>query len=135
MLSQYGPDLLVMCKNSIRLSEQVVRNWLGKYMFAQETGGRRKAARIAKWLASHTTFKSHGRHLSRDELERKGLNIVHLEKDQGAQDVFLSVFHATAHTFNATDSVKIIENHNGKAFIKRAGVQLVPVPAPRAPIP
>ncbi len=32
---------------------------------------------------------------------------------------FLSVFHAATITFNDTVAVKIIENQNGKIFIKR----------------
>jgi len=28
------------------------------------------------------------------------------------------VFHATTHTFSSTPAMKIIENQNGKAFIK-----------------
>ena len=42
----------------------------------------------------------------------------HLEEDQQLQDLVLSVFHASTHTFNGTAAVKIIENHIGKAFIK-----------------
>ncbi len=61
------------------------------------------------------------------------MNIVPLEKDQTLQDLVLSVFHATTHTFNATGAVKILENHLGKAFIKQAQTQtmLVPVHGPR----
>jgi hypothetical protein len=51
-------------------------------------------------------------------LEAHQLNIAHLEDDQVVQDLILSVFHATTHTFSGTPAVKIIENHLGKAFIK-----------------
>ncbi|GAH21951.1 unnamed protein product, partial [marine sediment metagenome] len=57
-----------------------------------------------------------------------GLKIEDLEKDKKLQDLILSVFHSTTHTFEGTSAVKIIENHLGKAFIKK--LQTIPVPIP-----
>jgi len=54
-----------------------------------------------------------------------GLIIENLEDDQEFQDLILSVFHATTHTFNGTNAVKIIENHMGKAFIKQQKMVLI----------
>lgn len=142
MLSQFGPDLLVQCENASRLSPSLVAGWLRNYMFKNDPKKSRKATQIARWLASHRNFKTHGRHIPRSELEAKGLKIEHLESNQQSQDLFLSVFHATTHTFNSP-AVKIIENHLGKAFIKmqplvpvvmRAPVQAIPPPA-STPIP
>jgi len=132
MLNQYGPDLLVSCENAGALSKKLVRGWLEQWMFKGDRDGKTKARRIADWLSNHGYFKSHGRHIPREELEQKKLKIVPLEKDQHLQDLVLSVFHATTHTFNATGAVKILENHLGKAFIKQAQTQamLVPVSGP-----
>lgn len=118
MLSQYGPDLLVQCENQSALSESLVESWLAAYMFRKRRDRAAKAREIAKWLSSHLNFLSHGRHISRPELEEKGLVIEHLEKSQKQQDLFLSIFHATMHTFAGTGAVKIIENSIGSAFIK-----------------
>ena len=128
MLSQYGPDLLVQCENASALSKELVQGWLESYMFKGKPGGKKKASSIAKWLSSHGRLKSHSRHISRNELERRGLRVEHLEADQTAQDLFLSVLHATTHTFNGTSAVKIIENHRGSAFIKQAAPMLVQIP-------
>lgn len=49
----------------------------------------------------------------------KRLIIEDLESDQTFQDLVLSVFHATTHTFSGTPTVKIIENQLGKAFVKQ----------------
>jgi hypothetical protein len=131
MLEQYGPDLLVVCQHALKLSEKLVRDWLARYMFQGERDPRTKARGIAKWLANHRHWRTHGRHIPRDVLAEKGLKIEPLENDQTAQDLFLSVFHATTHTFSATPAVKIIENHLGKAFIKQ--FQMVPVLPPQDP--
>ena len=70
-------------------------------------------------VADHQEFKSHGRHINRDKAKEMGLVIEDLEDDQEFQDLVLSVFHATTHTFNGTNAVKIIENHMGTAFVKQ----------------
>ena len=131
MLAQYGPDLLVQCENASRMSFELVQNWLETHMFKGRRDRKRRAGRIAEWLSDHGHFKSHGRHIPRSELERKGLEVYYLETDQKEQDLFLSVFHAATHTFNGTPAVKIIENHMGKAFIKQAQIFQVPGPPVR----
>ncbi|MEY2509735.1 MAG: hypothetical protein QOE26_498 [Verrucomicrobiota bacterium] len=118
MLSQYGPDFLVKCQHACTMSKNLVQGWLENYMFKADPKATEKSKEIADWLAKHRHFKSHGRHIPRTELENKGLVIEHLEKDQTLQDLVLSVFHATNHTFNGTSAVKIIENHEGHAFVK-----------------
>ena len=120
MLGQYGPHVIQMCQNVLDLSKEVVKNWLSSYMFKKQDA--QKANEIAEWLANHQTFKSHGRHISRDLAEEKGLVIEHLESDQNVQDLVLAVFHATTHTFSMTPCVKILENHRGRSFIKHVQV-------------
>lgn len=127
MLSQYGPDLLVQCRNACDLSKELVEGWLLAYMFRAipDADARRCARGIAEWLSNHSNFRSHGRHIPRNECEARGLAIDHLEADQTFQDLVLSVFHATTHTFGNTEAVKIIENHLCRAFIKQQSAPLV----------
>jgi len=115
MLTQYGPDLLAVCEASLSLSRDLVHTWLRTYMLRNDHD---QAKRIAEWLADHKIFKSHRKHISRDELKSRGLIIKDLEVDDRLQDLVLSVYHATTHTFSGTGAVKIVENHIGKAFIK-----------------
>lgn len=129
MLNQYGPDLLVTCKNATKLGQHLVTSWLRDYQFG---GDQEKASAVAEWLSKHDNFLSHGRPIPRDELEKRGLKIKHLEDDQIFQDTVLSIFHATTLTFTETGVAKIIENHLGKAFIQQINqVQLaLPVQGP-----
>ena len=133
MLSQYGPALLKQCENALALSEELVSEWLARWMFTGRPDAEQTARSIASQLRDHASFKSHGRHITRERAEGMGLNILPLEADQQFQDLALSVFHATTHTFAATRCVKIIENHMGKAFVKLQQVIEVPVMAPQAP--
>lgn len=125
MLNQYGPDLLVECENVLNLSSELVENWLKSYMFKELLDRDDRAHRIASWLSNHSKFKTHGRHIPRHDLLSKGLIIKSLEDDQYEQDLFLSIFHATTHTFIGTSTAKILENHLGKAYIKRRLIQIV----------
>jgi hypothetical protein len=118
ILGQYGPDLLNQCEAFSVLASSMVQRWLQEYMFRGLADAESKAKAIAEWLADRENFRSHSKHISRWEAEGRGLRIKHLEADQKAQDLFLSVFHATTHTFNGTPAAKIIENQLGKAFIK-----------------
>ena len=119
ILNQYGPSLLIECQNALDLSKKLVSQWLEANMFAGKPNSKQIAADISKKLAQHKELKSHGRHINRDKAKEMGLIIEDLEKDQTLQDLVLSVFHATTHTFDGTPAVKIIENHNGKAFVKQ----------------
>lgn len=137
ILSQYGPALLVQCDNALKLSQELVSEWLEKYMFAGRSDANDISMKIAADLANHKDFKSHARHINREKAKKMGLIIEDLERDQVFQDNILSIFHATTHTFNGTNAVKIIENHNGKAFIKQQHMVVVqqrpPSPPPTQP--
>ncbi len=119
IVRSYGPSLLVECENSIRLSNELVENWLKKYMFKDDNESDEKAREISRYLSDHKNFLSHDRHIGIEEAKSLGLKISNLEDDQTFQDLILSVFHATTHTFGGTGAVKIIENHKGVAFINQ----------------
>jgi ATP-dependent protease ClpP protease subunit len=134
ILGQYGPALLIQCQNALKLSKQLVSDWLTGYMF----NGKNKdtAEKIADYLSNHKNFQTHSRHIDRDLAKKIGLIVDDLESDQDLQDRFLSAFHAMTHTLSATGAVKIIENHLGKAFVKTQQTvvfQGAPPPSPARP--
>lgn len=133
MLSQYGPDLLVRCETALAMSRELVKTWLQNYMFRGKSDASKRAEAIAKWFADHKGFRSHSRHISRSDLEEKGLVVVRLENDEALQDLGLSVFHGTTHTFAGTPATKIVENHIGRAFVKMTSMQTLAKP-PRLPV-
>ena len=119
MLGQFGPDLIVQCESALAMSRELVEQWLASYMFANSGNAGEQAKKVSRWLAGRDNFKSHARHIPRDEVEKWGFLVTRLEDDQTLQDLVLSVFHATTHTFTGTQCVKIVENHLGRAFIKQ----------------
>ena len=127
MLQQYGPDLLVEADNASELSAFVVRDWLSRYMFSSLSTRerRRKAGKVADYLANHSTHLTHSRGIFRSDLEAldPALKVVALEHDQTLQDLVLTIYHAATHTFSHTHYAKIIENHLGQGYISRAPVE------------
>jgi len=133
ILTQYGPSLLIQCDNALTLAQELISEWLEKYMFLGHPAASEMAKQVANKLADHGEFKSHYRHISREKAEKIGLAIDHLEIDQALQDLVLSVFHATMHTFAGTNAAKIVENHLGKAWIRGEQPVLVKAPPPAPP--
>lgn len=131
MLQQYGPALLVQCENAIRLAQKLVATWLKRYMFSAHP---RKATRVARFLADHRRHLTHGRPLNFEVLRELDMRVSLLETDQHLQDKVLTVYHATMHTFAATPATKIVENQNGKAFIKMAQLGVTMPPGAQPPL-
>lgn len=129
ILPQYGPALLQTSRNALDLAEQLVTEWLTAWMFKGRADGAKQAAAIAKWLADHKEFKSHGRPVHREMAQKMGLVVDRLEDDQTFQDRVLSVFHITMHVFAGMPGVaKIVQNHLGNAFVKH---QIMPMQIPQ----
>lgn len=142
MLGQYGPALLVQCRDALDLSRELVEEWLTQFMFSGKASAKKDARKVASALSDHKFYKSHARHIDRDKarnLGGVGLVVDDLESDQTLQDLALSIYHACSHTFSSTQAAKLMENQNGRAFIKIAVqvpiIQQVRRPAPGAPPP
>ena len=112
----------------------MVAGWLKRYMHACD---HKAAEQIADWFADYEAFRSHGRRVGRENARSVNVKIVDLEDNPDFQDAVLSVHHATMHTFAATPTAKIIENHHGRAWIHRdsAGFPMpIAVPVPAVPV-
>lgn len=126
IISKYHPTLLGGCKQAIDWSRKMVNGWLLKNMCKEEKDGKsseQQVRTIIDIFADHTKQKSHGRHISREECKNAGLNITNLEDNQDLQDAVLTTHHAFMHTFSNSTAVKIIENHNGIAYIENSTPQ------------
>ncbi len=121
ILRTYAPGLLTQCEDSQRLASGMVAGWLERYMLSREANAKEKSKKIADWFADYESFNSHGRRVGRDQVRSIGVKVVNLEDDPQLQDAALSVHHAAIHTFAGTSAQKIIENHHGRAWVRRGG--------------
>lgn len=118
IIAKYSPTLIGECEKAIAWSNEMTEEWLRTGMFQRSPLTDEEMARLLQELGDHALTKSHDRHLSLERCREIGLQVVSLESDQRLQDAVLSLHHAYMLTFSATPAFKIIENHQGTAFIK-----------------
>lgn len=119
IIAKYNPTMIGECQKAISWSEEMVKEWLLSGMLQGEKEADAKADNIIKELGDHALTKSHARHLSASRCAEIGLKIENMEDHQELQDAILTVHHACILTLDATPALKIIENHNGKAYVQR----------------
>ena len=118
IIAKYNPTLIGECEKAIDWSNQMVKEWLLSGMLTGVDNAEDKANIIIEELGNHSLNKSHARHLSAEKCNAIGLKITKLEDDPKIQDAVLAIHHACIHRLTSTNAFKIIENHNGKAFIQ-----------------
>ncbi len=123
IIGQYRPTFLGQCEKAIEWSNKFVQDQLEEIMFAGEPDAKKKAKAIAKSLSDPQLNKTHGRHLHMEECEDIGLCVDRIEDDNDLQDLILTVHHCFMHSLMNTDAYKMIENHNGVAFVKHQSLQ------------
>lgn len=119
ILGQYRPTFLGQCQHAIDLSSTFVREQLEKVMFAGDPKRKAKSKKIADGLSDYDKNKAHDRHIHMAECKKLGLKIERLEDDPDLQDVVLTVHHCYMNALMNSQAFKIIENHNGVAFVKQ----------------
>ncbi|MCB0707439.1 MAG: hypothetical protein KDC34_19115 [Saprospiraceae bacterium] len=115
IIGKYHPTFIGSCKNAIKWSETLAKDWLLDNMLENDPD---KLQAIMKEFGDHKTSRSHARHISLQKCKDLGLAIIEMEDDGDLQDLVLSTHHSYMHTFGSTTAVKIVENQNGVAFIE-----------------
>jgi hypothetical protein len=119
LFSKYGPTLLGEARKVISWSNTMVAEWLRTGMFSDDTSTAAvKADKVIAGLGDHALTLSHARHISIKMAADLDIKVAPLEKDSALQEAVLSVHHACIQTFTATPAIKIIENHNGIAYVE-----------------
>lgn len=125
IIAQYSPTLIGECQKAIIWSTTKVREWLKTGMFKDDGDRDAKANKIVDELGSHSLTLSHERHISKQDALGLDLKVSALEDDPTLQDLVLSVHHASILTLTNTEAIKIIENHDGVAFIHVAPTRIL----------
>jgi hypothetical protein len=122
IIGQYRPTFLSQCDNSIKWSNDFVRQQLASVMFNGDPLSKSKSAGIVKQLSSYSKYRTHDRHIHYDECLSMGLKVLAMESDHNLQDLVLSIHHCYMHAFMNTPACKVIENQLGVALFKHAQV-------------
>lgn len=126
ILGRYPPSFVLQCDNAVDWAIQFVENALATNMFAADADSQVKAARVARDLSSSSQHKAHSKHLHYDQCRQMGLNIELLEDEPEFQELVLTVHHCYVQTGTNTQALKIVENHEGRAFVRNAPRPVAP---------
>lgn len=118
IIGKYNPTLIGECQKAITWAQTIVKDWLMTGMFSRSPNKEEKADRVVEELGDHVLTLSHARHIEFDKAKEIGLKVTPLEADGAFQDALLTVHHLAVQTMSATPAVKLIENHNGIAYIQ-----------------
>ncbi len=125
IIAKYSPAFIGECEKAMAWSMEIVREWLISGMFKGDGTPQEKADKVIAELGDHAMTKSHSRHISMAKAKELGLKVVELESNDDLQDAVLTVHHMFMHTFSSTGAVKIIENHEGSAYVQIIGQVVV----------
>jgi hypothetical protein len=131
ILSMYGPSLYQDSKNAIKLSKEIVRSWLIKYMFKSLPNNKKinRARRVVNYFADHRSLKSHGRRIGLTEIEQNLkdlLRIKRLDDDPVLYDKVMGVYYCFLEIFQRSPAFKIIQNNQGGRYIRQIQLQVQP---------
>jgi len=118
VLQKYQPTFVSQCEQVVDMAEVFVRERLLDNMLVSDPDKVAKADKIVKGLSDVDHNKMHDRHIPIDACEALGLTIEKLEADQDLQEAVLTVHHCYMHSLTVSGAAKIVENHNGAAFMK-----------------
>lgn len=147
VIAKYNPAFIGECEKAVAWSTSLVREWLARNMFKDDSNKYAIIDSIITELIDHSVSFAHNRHLSNIKCTEIGLIVKELESDQELQDRVLSVHHIYCHTLSSTIAFKIIENNLGIAYIQQAQYvmpsgssqmafpQMMPIPAQNIPTP
>lgn len=125
IIQKYWPTLITNCEHAINWSDELLRGYLAKCMFAdlEEEDRMARLEAVSDLLGKQATSKNHARHINPTKAKAAGLKIIDLEGDQKLQDLVLSLHHALTITLSETMAVKIIENDLGNTYATVAVAQ------------
>ena len=117
ILQPFAPALLEEAKRALKYGKSLVKEWLGRYMFAGQPESENLAKRVSDFFASDQ-HGSHGRRIGRDAARDQGVTVDDLEDDQSLQEAVLTLYHLSTIGFEQGPVAKSLISNNGRMWIK-----------------
>ena len=128
MIAQISPGELSGVYHSLEYAKDLVRDWLKMYKFQKWTTTEtrklavtaemkeKRAAEIAKKLAKHSDWRSHGRSIKANDLREIGLKITSIEDNPSLADVVYRIQTVCRLIFESSTAYKIFATEKEKVF-------------------
>lgn len=130
LIAKFDLTLLEICKNAQQLSEELARQYLTQYMFANDCDNQ-KIDCIVDFFLDYGIHKTHGRSIDRNVALEKGLKIQKAEEIDGLAPLLLSLHNQYRFFLQHSPFVKLFENSQGINW----GIQPPAMNLPLAQIP
>lgn len=141
MVAQITPGELGNVLHALKYAEDLVIEWLSKYKFKKwnhtetqkipvtEDMKKKRAEEIAAELINHSKWRSHGRSIKIDDLEKIGLKIKRIQDDPDLSDIVYRIQAVCRLLFESTGTFKIFATADDKIF--RQATMAGPIQIPR----
>jgi len=113
LIEKHSIEILEICDDSLKLSKELVTEWLGKYMFAESESSDVIAA-VVDFFSDYDTHKTHSRPLMFDKLKALGLKISLAEPP--LRELMREAYITLNGFFGASGFVKVFENAHGLSW-------------------
>lgn len=135
MLNKYDLHLLEICETSLKLAEELVSEWLKKYMFEdkKEKGG--LAKEISSHFLEHDDHKSHARPITISKVKEWKLDVEDMRENKDLRDRVWKLYCAIELFFDRSAAVKLYENAYGTSLMKNFPQPQVIVQGPSSDMP
>ncbi len=96
-------------------------------MFKGDNKGMEKAEDIAKDLADHKKYLSHGRPIRLSDAQRMGVKVVDLRDNKDLRNKVWELYCIMEILFDRSPAIKIYENSKGVFLVKNVPFQMIPM--------
>ncbi|KQR52308.1 hypothetical protein ASF88_12215 [Leifsonia sp. Leaf336] len=118
ILASQGPSLLQYAEDQLAFSEQMVSEWLAKYMMARAVDPAAEGKRIAAFFNDASNHKSHDKRIGIEEATASGVVVEKLEDDQALQEAVLTLYHVVTILIEQSAITKVISSTTGQSWLK-----------------
>lgn len=118
MLNKYDLALLEICETSLKLAEELVREWLKKYMFEDKKEKEELAKEISGHFLEHDDHKSHARPITISKAKEWNLDVEDMRENKDLRDKVWKLYCAIELFFDRSAAVKLYENAYGTSLMK-----------------
>jgi hypothetical protein len=118
MLNKYDLHLLEICETSLKLAEELVREWLEKYMFEGKKEKEELAKEISDHFLQHDDHKSHARPITISKAKEWKLDVEDMRENKDLRDKVWKLYCAIELFFDRSAAVKLYENAYGTSLMK-----------------
>ena len=132
ILSNMDISLMKLCRINIEYSKELAKRYLIKYMLAAESNKEEISQKIVDYLSDYTIYKTHGKAIFREELQRIGLPVTDMSalKDNVARDIWEYHYRFEFIIQNHSDISKIYQSETEYMVTRFVRMGLVPIPQP-----